>query len=146
MQAGAGLDVKAGHDIVLSAGVNQATVDEGHQQTSKGFLSSKTITTRDMLDRSGAEVSSFGGATLAMAAGNDIKLSGAQVLSDGAGRGQVRHPYTISALATSICGKFHFNKCRYGSTDCPARDVKSGGEVGHGLDVGIAEVVSEWRT
>jgi hypothetical protein len=45
-------------------------------------------------------------------------------------RGQVRHSYTISALA--IHGKLRFTKCRYGSTDCLARDVKSGGNMGYG--------------
>lgn len=47
-------------------------------------------------------------------------------------RGQVRHLYTISALAISFLGKLRLIKCRYGSTDCLARDVKSGGDMGHG--------------
>jgi hypothetical protein len=47
------------------------------------------------------------------------------------GRGHVRHSYTISALAVSICSKVRLIKCRYGSADCLARDVKSGGDVGH---------------
>ena len=47
-------------------------------------------------------------------------------------RGQVRHSYTISALVVSIYSKLRFIKCRYGSTDCPDRDVKYGGDMGHG--------------
>lgn len=47
------------------------------------------------------------------------------------GQGQVRHLYTISALVISICGKLRFINCRYGPTDCLARDVKSGGDVEH---------------
>ena len=47
-------------------------------------------------------------------------------------QGQVRHSHTNSTLAVSICSKLRFIKCRYGSTDCLGRDVKSGGDMGHG--------------
>ena len=56
----------------------------------------------------------------------------AHFCSGRSGRGPVRHSYTISALVVSICSKLRFIKCRYGSTDCPARDVKYGGDMGHG--------------
>ena len=58
------------------------------------------------------------------------------IRSRGAGiiwsRDQVRHSYTISTLAVALCSTLRFIKCRYGPTDCSARHVKSGGDVGHG--------------
>ncbi|MCL6484522.1 MAG: hemagglutinin repeat-containing protein [Janthinobacterium lividum] len=109
VQAGAGLAVTAGHDIVLSAGANQVTVDEGHEQTSRGFLNKKTITTRDMLDLGTSAGSTFGGATLAFAAGNDIKLSGAQVLSDGAASLLAKNAISIEAASETSKELHHRN-------------------------------------
>lgn len=48
------------------------------------------------------------------------------------GWGQVRHSYTISALVVSICSQLRFIKCQYGPIDCPARDLKSGADMGYG--------------
>ncbi|OEZ65950.1 filamentous hemagglutinin [Janthinobacterium sp. HH103] len=114
VQAGAGLSVTAGHDIVLSAGANQLTVDEGHVQTGKGFLNKKTITTRDMLDLGTSAGSAFGGATVAFAAGNDIKLTGAQILSDGSASLLAKNDISIGAASET-------------SKELHHRDVKESG-------------------
>lgn len=114
VQAGAGLSVTAGHDIVLSAGTNQLTVDEGHVQTGKGFLNKKTITTRDMLDLGTSAGSAFGGATVAFAAGNDIKLTGAQILSDGSASLLAKNDISIGAASET-------------SKELHHRDVKESG-------------------
>ncbi|UQV44301.1 hemagglutinin repeat-containing protein [Janthinobacterium lividum] len=109
VQAGAGLAVTAGHDIVLSAGANKVTVDEGHEQTSKGFLNTKTITTRDTLDLGTSAGSAFGGATVAFVAGNDIKLTGAQILSDGAASLLAKNDISIAAASETSKELHHRN-------------------------------------
>ena len=45
------VSAQAGRDIKLTAGQATAEVDEAHQHSEKGFLSKKTITTRDTLDQ-----------------------------------------------------------------------------------------------
>jgi filamentous hemagglutinin len=83
VQAGTSLTAAAGNDINLVSGVSTFKVDEGHQTTKKGFLSRKTITTRDTLDRSSALGTSLGGDTVTLVAGNDIKVIGSAIAGDG---------------------------------------------------------------
>ncbi|WP_425251656.1 hemagglutinin repeat-containing protein [Janthinobacterium sp. NFX145] len=98
VQAGAGLAVKAGHDIVLSAGANQATVDEGHQHASKGFLNSKTITTRDAVQTSTALGTSLTGKSVDIVAGHDLKVAASSILAHEAANLMARNDIAIESV------------------------------------------------
>jgi filamentous hemagglutinin len=98
VQAGAGMAVKAGHDIVLSAGANQATVDEGHQQTSKGFLSSKIITTRDTVQTSTALGTSLTGNSVDIVAGHDLKVAASSILAHEAANLMAKNDIAIESV------------------------------------------------
>jgi filamentous hemagglutinin len=82
VQAGAALAAVAGNNVNLVAGVSTATLDEAQQHDEKTFLHRETITTRDTLDRTSAVGTSFGGATINLAAGSDIKITGSSVIGD----------------------------------------------------------------
>jgi filamentous hemagglutinin len=82
INAGQALSLSAGNDITLSAGQASQGLDEAHQHTSKGFLSSKTTTTREQLQSISAVGSSLGGDTVVINAGRDIAVTGSNVISD----------------------------------------------------------------
>ena len=71
----------AGNNVNLTAGEANVTVDEAHQHKSQGFLSTKTITTRDTLDQTAAQGSTLSGNTAVIIANNDINLKGSNVVS-----------------------------------------------------------------
>lgn len=68
------LTVSAANNVNITAGQSSQAVDEGHQSKSKGFLSSKTITTRETLDRTDAVGSSLSGNTVTVLAGQNINV------------------------------------------------------------------------
>lgn len=72
----------AGRDVRITAGQANVQVDEAHQSTSHGFLSSKTITTHKQLDDTTAQASAFSGRTTRVEAGRDIAVTGSQVVSE----------------------------------------------------------------
>ena len=75
------LIVGAGNDLNLIAGQSADQVDEAHQHKEKGFLSSKTVTTRDTFDQTTALSSSFSGDSVALSAGNDLTVQGSNVFA-----------------------------------------------------------------
>ncbi|SFO06140.1 Haemagluttinin repeat-containing protein, partial [Formivibrio citricus] len=77
------LKVTALNNVTISAGQSTQFVDEKHQSTSKGFLSSKTISTRDTLDQTQAQASTFSGQTVTVQAGNDLTVRGSNVVGTG---------------------------------------------------------------
>ena len=77
------LTASAGNSINITAGESSQSVDEGHQRTSKGFLSKKTVTTRETMERTDAVGSVFSGNTVTLLAGKDINIKGSTAVSDG---------------------------------------------------------------
>ena len=82
VQAQGALDVQAARDVNISAGTRSQAYDEAHQVKSKGLLSSKTTTTRSSASASQALGSSFGGDTVNIQSGQDIRVQGSSVISD----------------------------------------------------------------
>lgn len=82
MQAGGAVVASAGNSINITAGQSSQSVDEAHQHTSKGFLSKKTVTTRETLERTDSLGSAFSGNTVTLLAGQDIKIQGSSAVSD----------------------------------------------------------------
>ena len=91
----------AGNNINLTAGQSHQSFDEGRQRTDKGTLASKTISTRDQLERSDSLGTSVGGNTVTVIAGNDIKVSGSSVISDAATTLVAKNNLTIEAAQTT---------------------------------------------
>lgn len=78
------VQASADHDVNLTASQNNAMADEAHKVKSKtGWFSSKTIVTRDTVDESLSQGSTFSGETTYVSAGNDIKVEGSNVVSNG---------------------------------------------------------------
>lgn len=78
------VQASADHDINLTASQNSAMADEAHKVKSKsGWFSSKTITTRDTVNETLSQGSTFSGETTYLKAGNDIKVEGSNVVSNG---------------------------------------------------------------
>ena len=70
----------AGGNVNLIAGEVTRSLDEAHQHTSKGFLSSKTITTRDTLSETTAQASTLSGNATTVLANQDINVKGSNVV------------------------------------------------------------------
>jgi filamentous hemagglutinin len=109
VQAGISLSLIAGNDINLVSGVTTAKIDEGYQSTHKGFLNSKTITTRDTLDRSSALGTSLGGDSVSLIAGNDIKVSGSTIAADGDVNMTAAKALTITAATETSSESHHIS-------------------------------------
>ncbi|MFC7366757.1 hemagglutinin repeat-containing protein, partial [Vreelandella zhaodongensis] len=71
-----------GGDITLQAGQRMDSLAEGHSSSSGGLFSSRTRTTRTSSINTQALASELGGQTVTMTSGQDIHLSGANVLAD----------------------------------------------------------------
>ncbi len=72
----------AGNDVQLTAAQTTRDVDEAHQHKGRsGFLSSKTITTRDTLAETTAQGTTLSGDTTYVQAGKDIGVVGSNVVS-----------------------------------------------------------------
>ncbi len=82
VQAQGELRLSAGRDIGLEAGQASQGYDEAHRIESSGFLSSQTTTTRDSRHDTFAQASELGGRTVSVQAGQDVKLTGSQLISD----------------------------------------------------------------
>jgi filamentous hemagglutinin len=82
VEAAGAVFASAGHDLNMSAGQSSQSVDEAHQHTSRGFLSSRTDTTLDQVKRTDSVGSSFSGSTVTALAGRDLMVSGSSVVSD----------------------------------------------------------------
>ena len=82
VQAAGALSAQAGNNISISAGQSSQSLDEAHQHTSRGFLSSKTTTTRDQMQSTTALGSSFEGQSVNIAAGQNLSIAGSNVLAD----------------------------------------------------------------
>lgn len=81
VQAAGALTVNA-TDVHIQSGQSKQASDEARQTTTKGFLSSSTVTTRETRNSTTALGSNLGGRTVEINAGNDIAIKGSNVLSD----------------------------------------------------------------
>ncbi len=82
VQSAAQLSVNAGRDVNITAGQASQSLDEAHQRTSSGALSSKTITTRDQQQSTTAQASNLEGQSVSISAGQDLGVKGSNVLAD----------------------------------------------------------------
>ncbi len=70
----------AGRDVRLGTSESQTSVDESHRHTSRGLLSSRTITTRDTLERTTQQGTLLSGNAVNVHAGQDVQVVGSQVV------------------------------------------------------------------
>jgi filamentous hemagglutinin len=82
IEQGGAAQLSAARDINLTAGQATSSFAEAHSQTSKGFLSSKSTTTRDTINTTTAQGTSIGGNTVSLVAGNNLTAQGASIISD----------------------------------------------------------------
>jgi filamentous hemagglutinin len=84
VQATSALSVNATGSVDIVAGQSTSNLDEAHKITSKGFLSSSTLVTREVKSSTTSQASNFGGATVDIDAGKDIAIRGSNVIGEGA--------------------------------------------------------------
>ncbi len=75
------LTVIAAKDITLGTAQSSISVDEAHRQTSSGWFSSTTTTTRDTVEQTTQAASTLSAHTLTLQAGQDIRLQGSNAVS-----------------------------------------------------------------
>lgn len=95
------LTVTAGRDLTLMAGTQRQLLDEAHQYKQRSLLSSKTITTRDTLDSTIALASTLSGDTTALYAGQDIRVTGSNVVSTANTAVVALRDITVESVATA---------------------------------------------
>ncbi len=95
------LTVTAGRDITLLAGTQRQLLDEAYQYKQRGFLSSKTITTHDTLDSTSALASTLSGNATTLYAGQDIRVTGSNVVSTADTAVVAMRDITVESIATA---------------------------------------------
>lgn len=78
-----GIALAAGRDVSLLAAQEQHDAEQDMEKKKKGFLSSKTTTTHDEWHDSVAVTTSLSGERVSIAAGNDLRSQGAQIVGTG---------------------------------------------------------------
>jgi filamentous hemagglutinin len=76
------LEATAGGNIEITAGEHTDGLDAASKHTSKGFLSKRTLITRDDIQQTTLQSSSFSGRTVDLQAGQEVVLAGSDVLAD----------------------------------------------------------------
>ena len=94
------LQIAAGNNIALVSGEATQSLDEGHQSTSKGFLSKKTTTTRDQVSQTTALASSLSAERISLAAGADIGIKGSNVVATNDVNLNAQNNVTLEAAIT----------------------------------------------
>lgn len=74
--------VNAANDINLTTGEQTQTLDEASYHASSNMLSSRSSARRDTLSQNQALASTFSAATSSLTAGNDLSISGSNVVAD----------------------------------------------------------------
>jgi len=101
-----GLAATAGNDLTLAAGQASTKLDEAHRHKSKSTFSSKTLTTRDILDQTSAQATTLSGNRVTVLADHDLTLAGSNVVSDSGTTLAARNDLTLEA-ATSTSAETH---------------------------------------
>lgn len=91
----------AQRDVTLEAGQATRHSDEAHQIQSGGFLSRRSLTTRDTISETTAIGSEVGGRTVTVAAGRDASVVGSHVIGDEATALSAANDLTIAAAEES---------------------------------------------
>ncbi|MGV0987131.1 hemagglutinin repeat-containing protein [Limnohabitans sp.] len=82
VNAGQALNVSAGNNVNITAGQASQSLDTANTVTSKGTLSSRTLSTRETSQSTTAVGSSFEGQSANLTAGQDLSVKGSNVLAD----------------------------------------------------------------
>ncbi|MCA3182177.1 MULTISPECIES: hemagglutinin repeat-containing protein [unclassified Cupriavidus] len=101
----------AGRDAKLIAGERTSNFAEGRQHKHGGLLGSSSTTTRDSLDETRAQASTFSGNTVQIHAGRDIGIVGSNVVSDAGTTLAAKRDVTIAA-AQETARENHFKETK----------------------------------
>ncbi|MEY4653451.1 MAG: putative hemagglutination domain, partial [Pseudomonadota bacterium] len=93
--------VLAGRDLAWAAGRAREQRDEARQLTQRGTLSRTTTTTRHTLDDTAAVAGVLSGRTVSVQAGQDLRVTGSQVVSTDATRLAAGRDLTLDAVTQS---------------------------------------------
>ena len=115
VQAGGTLTAVAGNDINIIAGQSTQSVDEAHQHTSKGLLSSKTYISRNSMNDTSAMGSTLEGLNVLLSSGQDVNLQGAAINADQALIITAERDVNITAVEDTH-GETHFSQTRREAT------------------------------
>ncbi|MEF2269951.1 hemagglutinin repeat-containing protein [Janthinobacterium sp. LS2A] len=98
IQAGKGLSLAASNNISLINGLSTDIYDSASKVKSRGAFSSKTTTTRDLVQTSTALGTSLTGNTVGIVAGHDLKVAGSSVLAHEAANLMAKNDISIESV------------------------------------------------
>ncbi|MDO8040281.1 hemagglutinin repeat-containing protein [Janthinobacterium sp. SUN137] len=98
VQAGGALGLVAGNDISLVNGVATDSLDVASKVKKSGTFSSKTTTTRDLVQTSTALGTSLTGNTVDIVAGHDLKVAGSSILAHEAANLMAKNDISIESV------------------------------------------------
>ncbi|AQR69208.1 hypothetical protein BZG29_13300 [Janthinobacterium sp. LM6] len=98
VQAGGALGLVAGNDISLVNGVATDSLDVASKVKKSGTFSSKTTTTRDLVQTSTALGTSLTGNTVDIVAGHDLKVAGSSILAQEAANLMAKNDISIESV------------------------------------------------
>ncbi|WP_432239978.1 hemagglutinin repeat-containing protein [Herbaspirillum robiniae] len=131
------IELSAANNVNISTASATQHVEENHQTTgSSGMFSKKTVTTHDLLDQSQALGSTLSGNTVTVMAGNDLGVTGSNVVSTSATRLGANNNVTITAASDNADSTHVRNEVTSG--------LFSGGSFG--VTIGTQELDNKNRT
>ena len=77
------LEATAAGNLTIEAGENLQGLDAASKHTSRGFLSSRTLKTRDDIQHRSVQSSNLSGRTIGLHASQDLSVIGSHILGDG---------------------------------------------------------------
>ena len=95
------LKATAGGSIAIAAGSASQSVDDRYYRKDSGFLSSSSRTLEDQVQHTTAQASSFGGNTVTLAAGQNMAVTGSQIISDSGTTLTAQNNITIEAATNT---------------------------------------------
>ncbi|QWT47339.1 hemagglutinin repeat-containing protein [Azospira inquinata] len=108
------LTVVAARDISVSAANRSDSVDDFHQQKSKGFLSSKTETSRDQLNETLVAGSLLSANQVSLQSGRDLHVTGSNVVSSQGTTLLAGNDLTVDAATETRTEQHYYKKTSSG--------------------------------
>ena len=131
------IDLSAANNVNISTATATQHVEENHQTSgSSGMFSKKTVTTHDLLDQSQALGSTVSGNTVTVIAGNDLGVTGSNVVSTSGTRLGANNNVIIAAASDNTDSTHVRNEVTSG--------LFSGG--GFGVTIGTQELDNKNHT
>ncbi|BCM23768.1 two-partner secretion domain-containing protein [Methyloradius palustris] len=129
----------AGNKVNLTSGQSTQNLDASFQTKRHGFLSSKTITTHDVINKTNSEGTTLSGDTVTVLAGYSADQNGQLQQTTGSGNITIEGSNVVSTNGTTVNGTGSITVTTAQNTDNEThlRDTKKSGLLGGGGGIGF---------